>query len=60
MIPWVIQLWMHIFSALSDPWGLCDDKDQSVAGGEAGWGESGGGGSPTSINCGRSFKYMEL
>ena len=23
MIPWVILLWMHIFSALYDPWGLC-------------------------------------
>ena len=21
MIPWVILLWMHIFSALCDPWG---------------------------------------
>ena len=47
MIPWVILLRMHIFSALCDPWGSCDDKDQSVAGGEAAWGRSGGGGSPT-------------
>ena len=46
MIPWVILLWMHIFSALCDPWGSCDDKDQSVAGGEAAVGGSGGGSSP--------------
>ena len=45
MIPWVILLRMDIFSALCDPWGSCDDKDQSVAGGEAAWGGSGGGGS---------------
>ena len=38
MIPWVILLRMHIFSALCDPWGSCDDEDQSVAGGKAAWG----------------------
>ena len=46
MIPWVILLWMHVFSSLCDPWGSCDDKDQSVAGGEAACGGSGGDGSP--------------
>jgi len=45
MIPWVILLRMDIFSALCDPWGSCDDTDQSVAGGEAAWGGSGWGGS---------------
>ena len=38
MVPWVIMLPMHIFLALCDPWGSCDDKDQSVAGEEAAWG----------------------
>ena len=42
MIPWVILLRMHIFSALCDPWGSCDDEDQSVASGKAAWGGLGG------------------
>ena len=42
MIPWVILLWMHIFSALCDPWGSCDDEDQSVGGGKAALGGLGG------------------
>ena len=37
MIPWVILLRMLIFSDLCDPWRSCDDKDQSVADGEAAW-----------------------
>ncbi len=46
MVPWVISLWMYIFSSLCDPGSSCDDKVQSVAGGEAAWGVSGRGGSP--------------
>ena len=42
MVPWVILLRMHIFSALCDPWGSWDDEDQSVGGGKAAWGGLGG------------------
>ena len=42
MIPWVILLQMHIFSALCDPWGSCDDEDQCVAGVKAALGSLGG------------------
>ncbi len=48
------------YSALCDPWGLCYDKDQSVAGGEAAWGGLGGAAAPPSIHRAiftRSYLY---